>query len=346
MPTPRPYIYQDGTITATNGSPDVVGVSTAFTAVDYADTLWIGGVGVPILEVIDDTHLTLAFNWPGTTALGTADYAITAGISATDPRRYGWLVAQAFTALEQIPADATAARDAAVAAADDANTYKTAAQDAAALASAWASTAFNTDVPGASPGSRSALHYSTVASNYASTAGTSAGAAATSAQLSNDWANKAQDTDVTTPGSRSAMHWSLTAAANVATATAAAVALAAAWASQPAGQDVAGAAAGSRSALHYSTAAATSASTATTQAALAADWSSKGIGLDVTTPGTRSALHWSNSASNYATAASSSAAAAASSAAAAEASAVLLANPDFGFITDGATDFQDFGTIT
>jgi hypothetical protein len=343
MTTPRPYIYQTGTADVTLNSVNVVGHGTAWLAVDYSDQFWMLGFGVPVLEVIDDTHLTLALPWPGTTQSGHT-YAITAGISSTDSRRYGWLIATSFAVLEQIPADAQQARDAAVAAAADANTYKLAASASAALAQGWAATAHNTDVT--TPGTRSALHYSVEASSSATASATSATSSSNFAQLASDWASKAQNTDVTSAGSRSAMHWALTAAASVNTAVAAAIALATAWASQPFGQDVAGATAGSRSALHYATASANSASAAAISVQTAADWSSKGIGLDVTSPGTRSAFHWSDVSHTWANASSSSATAAAASASAAAASAALLANPDFGFITDAATDFQDFGTIT
>lgn len=64
--------YSDGTISVSNGSTAVVGVGTAFLTFGLApgDQLVKAGYVVVIASVVDDTHLTLAENWPGTTLSG------------------------------------------------------------------------------------------------------------------------------------------------------------------------------------------------------------------------------------------------------------------------------------
>lgn len=69
-------IYNTGTVTVTNGSAAVVGVGTAWAVSLVTGGLFTRlGVAIPILSVTDDTHLTLAYPWPGATAAAAA-YAI------------------------------------------------------------------------------------------------------------------------------------------------------------------------------------------------------------------------------------------------------------------------------
>ena len=69
-------IYSTGTVSVTNGSAVVTGSGTAWAVALIAGGIFsTAGVSVPILSVDSDTSLTLAYNWPGTTASG-AVYAI------------------------------------------------------------------------------------------------------------------------------------------------------------------------------------------------------------------------------------------------------------------------------
>lgn len=69
-------IYTTGTVSVTNGSAVVTGSGTAWAVALIAGGIFSSaGVSVPILSVGSDTSLTLAYNWPGTTASG-AVYAI------------------------------------------------------------------------------------------------------------------------------------------------------------------------------------------------------------------------------------------------------------------------------
>jgi hypothetical protein len=70
-------IYNTGTVTVTNGSAAVVGIGTAWAlALVAGGTLSVEAAGnaMPILSVTDNTHLTGAVKWTGTT--GTYNYAI------------------------------------------------------------------------------------------------------------------------------------------------------------------------------------------------------------------------------------------------------------------------------
>lgn len=64
-----PTVYTSGTATITNGSDQVVGQDTIWTDLLPGDLLWspVDGVEVRILSIEDNTHLTLAFDWPGET---------------------------------------------------------------------------------------------------------------------------------------------------------------------------------------------------------------------------------------------------------------------------------------
>ncbi|TPK18051.1 hypothetical protein [Mesorhizobium sp. B2-5-7] len=69
-------IYTTGTVTVSNGSAVVTGSGTAWAiGLVTGGMLSSEGVSIPIASVTDDTHLTLAYVWPGTTAAGAA-YAI------------------------------------------------------------------------------------------------------------------------------------------------------------------------------------------------------------------------------------------------------------------------------
>lgn len=69
-------IYNTGTVAVTNGSPNVVGTGTGWAAnLVKGGMLSVDGIAIPIASVTDDTHLTLAYNYPGTGGSGKA-YAI------------------------------------------------------------------------------------------------------------------------------------------------------------------------------------------------------------------------------------------------------------------------------
>jgi hypothetical protein len=332
--TARPYLYGTNitgaglstTATVTTGSNLVTGVgSPVWTGISFADWFSMGGVSVPILEIVDDTHLHLAYNWPGGNITAGA-YTVSAGIDSTDARRYGWYVAQYYQRLANLPADTQSFRDQAVAAAAASATSATASAASATLSSAWSSTAFNTDVPGASVGSRSALHYSVVAGNNATLASTNGAAQVTLAAaqvtlataqvaIAQLWSSQSAGADVTTPGTRSAFHWS-----NQANIT-------------------------YNNTVGVQTTIQGYLSTVTANVQLSADWAQKPVGQDVNGVGTRSSLHWSSQAQTYASNSASSASAAASSASAAANSALILGNPDYGLITVVAGSNVDYGTV-
>lgn len=333
--TARPYLYGTNApggagshASVTNGSDIVTGTGgPVWTSIAFGDFFSLGGMVVPILQIVDDTHLQLAYAWPGATASGQA-YTISAGIADTDARRYGWTVQAYYQRLASLPTDTQAFRDQAAASATAAAASQTAAGASATLSQGWASTAHNVDVPGASVGSRSSLHWSVEAQAYATQASSNG-------------------------------------AAQVALA-AAQVAIASSWASAPLNTDVTGAAPGSRSALHYSaTALATynltvgvynqtltvqstvqgTVATVAAYAQLAADWAQKAVGADVNGAGTRSSYHWSTISQGFSNNASAFATNAAASAASAAANAALLASPDFGSITSAPSSTADWGTV-
>lgn len=70
-------IYNVGTVSVAAGSAAVTGVGTAWTygaqRLVAGDTLAVGGVSLPILAVVDDTHITLAY--PSTVTVTGAAYA-------------------------------------------------------------------------------------------------------------------------------------------------------------------------------------------------------------------------------------------------------------------------------
>lgn len=63
-----PNVYTAGSVTLTFGSAVVVGIGTAFSLARAGDRLWTPGPDgrdCRIGSISDDTHLTLAWNWPG-----------------------------------------------------------------------------------------------------------------------------------------------------------------------------------------------------------------------------------------------------------------------------------------
>lgn len=69
-------IYADGTVSIANGDSAVTGAGTAWAvALVKGGMFSCAGLAVPIASVDSDTSLTLAYDWPGTTAAGAA-YAI------------------------------------------------------------------------------------------------------------------------------------------------------------------------------------------------------------------------------------------------------------------------------
>ncbi len=65
--------YGTGTITVSANATAVTGASTLWsTTVLPGDTLEAGGRAVRVLAVTDDTHLTLAYGWPGSNLAGSA----------------------------------------------------------------------------------------------------------------------------------------------------------------------------------------------------------------------------------------------------------------------------------
>ncbi|RUW55623.1 hypothetical protein EOA32_00980 [Mesorhizobium sp. M1A.F.Ca.ET.072.01.1.1] len=63
--------YKTGTAAVTNGSVNVVGTGTAWAvALVVGGMFSCNGLSVPIASIVDDTHLTLDYNWPGATGSG------------------------------------------------------------------------------------------------------------------------------------------------------------------------------------------------------------------------------------------------------------------------------------
>lgn len=70
---PFSAFYATGTITVAAGGTAVTGAGTLWaTPIMPGDTLEAGGLAVRILDVVDDTHLTLAYGWPGGALAGAA----------------------------------------------------------------------------------------------------------------------------------------------------------------------------------------------------------------------------------------------------------------------------------
>lgn len=71
-------VYTGGTVTVSNGSTSVTGSGTtwATAGVQAGDYLWSGGYSVRIAAVTDNTHLTLAYPWPGAGLAGASNFEI------------------------------------------------------------------------------------------------------------------------------------------------------------------------------------------------------------------------------------------------------------------------------
>ncbi|MFG1198862.1 hypothetical protein V5F57_27385, partial [Xanthobacter aminoxidans] len=65
--------YATGTVTVPAGGTAVIGAGTLWsTPIVAGDTLEAGGRAVRILDVVDNTHLTLAYGWPGAALAGSS----------------------------------------------------------------------------------------------------------------------------------------------------------------------------------------------------------------------------------------------------------------------------------
>lgn len=80
--------YRDGTVTLTKGSSSVVGVNTYWltAGLNPGDIFKVDGVDYEIVSITDDTHLTLAGNYAGTTGSDKA-YAIVRNFTANTQAR-------------------------------------------------------------------------------------------------------------------------------------------------------------------------------------------------------------------------------------------------------------------
>lgn len=68
-----PKYYNTGTVSVANGATAVTGVGTAWAnQIKASDYFRRAGLSVRVASVTDNTHLTLAENWPGTTLSGSA----------------------------------------------------------------------------------------------------------------------------------------------------------------------------------------------------------------------------------------------------------------------------------
>ncbi|ADH87367.1 hypothetical protein Snov_0030 [Ancylobacter novellus DSM 506] len=76
MPT-SPSVFRAGVVAVTAGSPIVLGTGTGFLLNGVTGGMFsLAGHAVPVLSADSETQLTLAYDWPGATASGVADYAI------------------------------------------------------------------------------------------------------------------------------------------------------------------------------------------------------------------------------------------------------------------------------
>lgn len=71
---PLTSVYNLGSASFTAGSVNVVGVGTNWigAGIREGDMFWADGLLVRVLTLVDNTHLTLAYAWPGTTKTGSA----------------------------------------------------------------------------------------------------------------------------------------------------------------------------------------------------------------------------------------------------------------------------------
>lgn len=78
MSTILPSTYNEGTVAVANGSASVVGVGTMWLNTILPGDFFAApsGQSIRILEVVDNTHLTLAYVWPGTSLAAGSAYEI------------------------------------------------------------------------------------------------------------------------------------------------------------------------------------------------------------------------------------------------------------------------------
>lgn len=85
-------IYSAGTVSVSGGSAIVEGNLTGWAvALVEGGVLSCDGLSIPILSVEDDTHLTLAYAWPGAAGSGK-EYAIARTPSEATARAATWTV--------------------------------------------------------------------------------------------------------------------------------------------------------------------------------------------------------------------------------------------------------------
>ena len=305
---PGTLFFQGGLVTVTNGSVTVTGginpLDSSFPVFTSAalegDTIAVGSTRHYIKAIVSDTEVELTEPWSGASASNVAYTGAKQPWHIHD-RALGYKFAKF---LEQDSTTSAAARQAA----DDALESRN-------LAAAWASRPANTDVT--TPGTRSALHYSSSASTSAIAAAASAVTAGSFAQLAARWAEAPDGEDVSGPGTRSAKAWAGIGAGHAATVAA----------------DKAIVAADKATVAGYRTEVFEARDISIDKAALAREWASKPAGQPVTGfTDQYSGLHWAVDAR----------------ASAAAAAAIVFNNAnmiDYGMITDVPTDYADYGTL-
>lgn len=300
--------FQGGLVTVVNGSVTVMGslnavdgTLTVFTSAALeGDTIAVGSTRHYIKRIVSDSEVELTEGWSGPSA---------SNVAYTGARQPWHLAdrALAYKFAKFLEQDATASTTARQAA-DDALAYRD-------LAAAWAARPINTDVT--TPGTRSALHYSTAASTSAGAAAASVTAAGGWAQRAADWAEKPNGEDVFGAGTHSAKHWAGIAGGHA----------------QTVASDKAIVADDKATVAGYRTQTFDARDIAIDKSALAQEWAEKPRGQAVTGTVTgRSAKHYAAEASD--------------SAAAAAAIVFAAGNLiDYGMITDLPTDYADYGTV-
>lgn len=300
--------FQGGLVTVTAGSATVTGSLnpidgslTVFTSAALeGDTIAVGSTRHYIKRIVSDSEVELTEGWSGSSA---------SNVAYTGARQPWHLSdrALAYKFAKFLEQDATAS-----------TTARQAADEALAsrdLAAKWASWPAGQDVT--TPGTRSALHYSTAASTAATAANGSVTAAGGWAQRAADWAEKPNGEDVFGAGTRSAKHWASIAGGY----------------SQTVADDKAIVAEDKGIVAGYRADVFTARDVAIDKSVLAQEWSEKPRNQTVVgTVNGRSAKH-------YAAEAADSAAAAA---------AIVFNNVntiDYGMITDVPTDYADYGTL-
>lgn len=245
------------------GSATVVGRFTVWrSALQPGDFILAGGAVNVVKQIVDDETLTLALPWTGP-EITEGPYVAQRWMQHTDGRWIGTAITEYFATLERVPADIQDMLDLSL-------EYRNAAAVSAQLAENYATKTDGEVEPGQGYGAKKYAQDAAASNTAAGNAKTASEAAR---DLSQKWAEGADDTDVNGAGTRSARH----------------------HARQAAGS--ATAAAGSASAAN------TSAGAASGSAQLAADWAEKANDTDVAGAGTRSSKHWANKAAASAAAA-------------------------------------------